>query len=215
MFPLVFAVESETDTAEPPNVPAAEANEAAILAELGGNDPAARSRLLAMLHMPGTMMGATSSAKLSDQLSRYYAAHRRAIRERQRQASLDAANGRGVRVILVLATPTKGSVASIRPSYSVDPVDIVVLGPEATAGVLSEALVSIERVRARDGYRPNFTHEGELVGLGYPTRSAAREREMETLLQQLRAAPARTIEGIGTVPAIDLHTASLSPPNAP
>lgn len=91
-------------------------------------------------------------------------------------------------------------------------VDLVILTPESTAETLSQALSMIERERARVGYEPNLELQVEISGVRSSPMQAAHRQAMEGLLEQLRNAPMRTIEGIGTVRAVDYRTHPRSPP---
>ena len=210
MFPIVVPVGDEpVQSSEPPNVPAAEADEAGLLAEIAASMPTkSQSELLAWLHTPDRLIAGTSNARFSDLLSRYYAAHRRSGHERIRQAIADDVAHPGTTVVTVtLAPPMDDSFATIIRRRWAVPFNVILLGPDATADKLAAALTALERARVedRDG-RPDGHHTVELRGEPWAPRLAARKAEIERLLQELREAPLLSIEHVGAARAIDFRT---------
>lgn len=213
MFPVVYPIgEEPEDPSQPPNVPAAEAEEARLLAEIAAFHPTEpHSDLLARLHRPFSRIMATGNARLSDLLTRYFAARHRTRLERRRQAIADdAAHPGTTAVTLTLAAPMGDSYATIiRQSWSV-PFNVILLGPEATAETLAAALGALEVSRARDGAVVTGSHVIDLRGMPWVPTLAARKAEMERLLQQLREAPVRRIDGVGSARGIEFRTQPIS-----
>jgi len=146
---------------------------------------------------------ATGNPQLSELIARYYEARYRSGHERSRQRAVHAARARGAIIVVVaLGEPSGGAVAEVHRRPANNPSEVIVLGPGARPEVLGAALETLELSRARFG----DDLEQRLIVSNARTADtdSSRLAHLTRLMEQLRSAQPRHIEGVGTMKAINL-----------
>ena len=216
MYPVELLSSRDTSPAtQPPDVPTAKAGEAAALDRIASHvAPDYRDHLLAKLqeHRPDTIsyIAATADPELSKLISAYYRVRAARVREEWRQKSVDSARSRpiGLRVTITLGHPPAGAVALVLRRRLVDPFDVIVLGPDATAEILNAALMRFDESRAYDG-DDLFFGQTLVVAEPRPTNASPYRAQLDSWIAQLRQAAPIAVAEIGNVRAIQIHSALL------
>jgi hypothetical protein len=195
-----------TAVAGPPDVAAAEADEAAALERVLSLLPAEmRSQVSTTLRRPGHIISGTANQQFSELIGHYYAARNRARLERRRAMSIAQARQRGrVQVVVIRGTPPDGSAGLVLRRRLADPQNVIILGQSATAEALGGALAALDISRSRHG---DDLAADETIGFRDVQAKAVPPSEMarlQRLVARLSHAPARLVDGFGTVPAIEI-----------
>ena len=126
------------------------------------------------------------------------------------RAQASPGTGRGaparvpVSVAVVERLPVPGAPFVLLRNADAEPRDVILLPPDATPELLSEAVAALLVVRQQRGDQPE---ESGIVRLAHGSgQSRARPRLpwAPQVLADLRRAPAREIGGVGTVPMVEI-----------
>jgi len=222
-MPNNFAVRLTTPAPRvgPPDVAAARADEAAALKQIETNlGPESRGPVMAALtgenHDGYHYLVKGKTAEWNDRYTQYYAARTRRLAEERRDASVAAAYRRGgVTVVIALAEPPTGSQAAVLRRQDAGSANVIVLGPNATAETLGGAFAAFDK--SRQWYGDDLTQD--IMISVQDARAVSVDRDymarLGQLMDRLRGAPARSIDGVGIVKAISIRSLKLHKPKHP
>lgn len=200
----------------PPDVEAARAEEAAALRDIDANFPPGDGKTRIMDALTGKRRHFFSvvdsdNAAWNARFERFYAARAKIGKEERRAASIAAARGWLAPVVVVLGTPPNG-IAVVLRRQAVRPMNVIVLAPNATPETLGAAFAMFDQSRELTGDVLEDDQVLDIQAVASATGVDAKDRKrMDDLLVELRAAPARQVDGLGIVQAVDTHSGTLTP----